>query len=184
MFCCTLVRLILPTSFRVTSLATLKNLGKYITWFHKAWWRHKMEIFSALLAIWAGNSPVPGEFHAQRSVMRSFDVFFDLRLNKWLSKQRWGWWFEMSLRPLWRHRNRNHKKIQHDITMFIFCGMYWKHYSDLPWWIFMEVNGQLISLWKKWPPFRRQYFQMHFYEWKMYFDYNFTEVCSEGSNWQ
>ena len=40
-----------------------------------------MEIFSALLAICAGNSPVPGEFPTQRPVTRSFDVFFDLRLN-------------------------------------------------------------------------------------------------------
>ena len=53
-----------------------------------------MEAFSALLAICAGNSPVTGEFPAQRPVTRSFDVFFDLRLNKWLSKQSWGWWFE------------------------------------------------------------------------------------------
>ena len=41
-----------------------------------------MEIFSALLAICAGNSPVTGEFPAQRPVTRSYDVFFDLRLNK------------------------------------------------------------------------------------------------------
>ena len=34
---------------------------------------------------------------------RSFDVFFDVRLNKRLSKQSWGWWFEMPSRPLWRH---------------------------------------------------------------------------------
>ena len=45
-----------------------------------------METFSALLAICAGNSPVPGEFPAQRPVTRSLDVFFDLRLNKRLSK--------------------------------------------------------------------------------------------------
>ena len=31
---------------------------------------------------------------AQRPVTRSFDGFFDLRLNKRLSKQLWGWWFE------------------------------------------------------------------------------------------
>ena len=62
-------------------------------------------IFSALLAICAGNSPVPGEFPAQRPVTRSFDVFFDLRLNKRLSKQSWGWWFETLSRPLWRHCN-------------------------------------------------------------------------------
>ena len=57
-----------------------------------AWWRHKMETFSALLA-------------AQRPLTRSFDVFFDLRLNKRLSKQCWGWWFETPSRPLWCHCN-------------------------------------------------------------------------------
>ena len=46
-----------------------------------------MKTFSALLAICTGNSPIIGEFPAQRPVTRSFDVFFDLRLNKWLSKQ-------------------------------------------------------------------------------------------------
>ena len=61
--------------------------------------------FSALLAICAGNSPVPGEFPTQRPVTRSFGVYFDLRPNKGLSKQSWGWWFETPSRPLWRHRN-------------------------------------------------------------------------------
>ena len=46
-----------------------------------------METFSALLAICAVNSPAAGEFPAERPVTRSFDVFFDLRLNKRLSKQ-------------------------------------------------------------------------------------------------
>ena len=45
-----------------------------------------METFSALLAIYAGNSPVTGEFPAQRPVMRSFGVFFDLHPIKQLSK--------------------------------------------------------------------------------------------------
>ena len=45
-----------------------------------------METFSALLAICAGNSPVPGEFSAQRPVTQGFDIFFDLRLNKRLGK--------------------------------------------------------------------------------------------------
>ena len=48
---------------------------------------------------------VTGEFPAQRPVTRSFDVFYDLRLNKRLSKQSWGWWFETHLSPLWRHCN-------------------------------------------------------------------------------
>ena len=69
------------------------------------WWRHQMETFSTLLPICVGNSPVIGDFPAQRPVTRSFDVFFDLRLNKWLSNQWWGWWFEMPSRPLWRHCN-------------------------------------------------------------------------------
>ena len=64
------------------------------------WLRHQMETFSVVLAICAGNSPVPGEFPAQRPVTRSFDIFFDLRLNKRLSKQSWGWWFGTLSRPL------------------------------------------------------------------------------------
>ena len=64
-----------------------------------------METFSALLAICAGNSPVPGEFPTQRPVTRSFDVYFDLHLNKRLCKQSWGWWFVTLLCPLWRHSN-------------------------------------------------------------------------------
>ena len=70
-----------------------------------SWWRHQMGTFSALLAICAGNSPVPDEFPAQRPVTRSFAVFFDLRPNKRLSKQSWGWWFETLSCSLWRHRN-------------------------------------------------------------------------------
>ena len=46
-----------------------------------------METFSALLALCARNSPVTGEFPAQRPVTQSFDVFFDLSLKKRLIKQ-------------------------------------------------------------------------------------------------
>ena len=80
-----------------------------------------MEAFSALLAICAGNSPVPGEFPAQMPVTRCFHVFFDLRLNKRLNKQPWGWWFEPISRPLWRHRNElkksrgQHWESQHSL---------------------------------------------------------------------
>ena len=70
-----------------------------------AWWHHQMVTFSASLAICAGNSPVTGEFPAKRLVTRSFDIFFDLHLNKQLSKQSWDWWFETPSRPLCRHRN-------------------------------------------------------------------------------
>ena len=45
-----------------------------------------MEQFSVLLALCAENSPVTGELPLQGPMMRSFDVFFDVRLNKRLSK--------------------------------------------------------------------------------------------------
>ena len=64
-----------------------------------------METFSVLLAICAGNSLVTGEFPAQRPVKESFDVFFNLCLNKQFIKQSWGWWFETPSHPLWHHSN-------------------------------------------------------------------------------
>ena len=51
------------------------------------------------------NSPHKGP------VTRSFDVSFDLRLNKQLRKPSCGLWFETLLCPLWRHCN--------DIFIFI-----------------------------------------------------------------
>ena len=72
------------------------------------WWCHQIETFSALLAICAGNSPVTGEFPAQRPVTRSFNVFFDLRLNKRLSKQWWGWRFETFDVTLMREADLEH----------------------------------------------------------------------------
>ena len=47
-----------------------------------------METFYALLALCVGNSPVTGEFPAQRPLTWSFDVFYELGLNKRLSKNR------------------------------------------------------------------------------------------------
>ena len=66
--------------------------------------------FSALLAICVGNSPFTGEFPSQRPVTRSFDVFFDLLLNKRLTKPSRRWWFETPPRSLWRHRNGCHSR--------------------------------------------------------------------------
>ena len=42
---------------------------------------------------------------SQRPVTRSFGAFFDLRLNKLLSKQSWRRWSETPSRSLWRHCN-------------------------------------------------------------------------------
>ena len=87
------------------------------------WWRHQMETFSALMAIWAGNSLVNGEFPTQRPVTRSFDVFFDLRPNERLSKQSWCWWFETLSSPLWRHRNGVWNYRLKDQQWHIICSL-------------------------------------------------------------
>ena len=76
-----------------------------------------METFSELLAICTGNSPITGEFPTQRPVMQSFDVFFDLGLNKQLSKQSWGWRFEMPASSLWHHCNETtHPELLTSVT--------------------------------------------------------------------
>ena len=75
----------------------------------ETWWRHQMT-FSALLAFCEANSPVTGDFPSQRPVTRSFDVFFDLRLNKRLGKPPSRWW-------LWAHQNTQ---------LLILCGCLWE----------------------------------------------------------
>ena len=78
---------------------------RYHSSFHCSfpWWRHQMETISTLLALCVGNSQVTGEFPSQGPVTWSFDVFFDLHQNKWLSKQSCRRWFEMPSCSLWCH---------------------------------------------------------------------------------
>ena len=73
----------------------------------------------------------PGEFPTQRPVTRSFDVFFDLLLNKRLSKQPWGWWFETLSWSLWRHCNGMTPALQY-VDKLLY-GI---------WWIFHSLGGQ------------------------------------------
>ena len=81
---------------------TIESLESFCL-FKVIWWRHQMKTFSALLAICAGNSPVPGEFPAQSDA--ELWCFLRSALNQRLSKQSWGWRFETPSRPLWRHCN-------------------------------------------------------------------------------
>ena len=105
--------------------------------------RHQMETFSALLVLCAGNSPVIGEFPAQRPVTWSFDIFFDLRLNKRLRKQSWGWWFETPSYSLWHHCNvlstglvgTNFSEMLIKIQNFSFTKRHMK-ISSAKWWLF------------------------------------------------
>ena len=62
----------------------------------------------------------PGEFPTQRPVTQSFDVFFDLYPNKRLSKQPWGWWFEMPSWSLWCQRNVH----KFSLAVWWFCIMF------------------------------------------------------------
>ena len=70
-----------------------------------AWWRHQMETFSALLALYAGISPVTGELPSQSqwrgALMFSFICAWT---NGWPKKSRCRL-FETPSRPLWRHCN-------------------------------------------------------------------------------
>ena len=96
---------------RSGSEATRKKI--FPTTFPAPWWRHEMETFYALLSLCAGNSPVTGEFPVQRPVTQSFDVFFDLRLNKRLSKQSLGWCLETPSRSSWRQCNAFSIQLYH-----------------------------------------------------------------------
>ena len=116
-----------------------------------------METFSALLAIGAGNSAVPGKFPTQRPVTRSFDVFFDVRRNKQLSKQSWGWWFETLSPSLWRHRNVQHQH-QHHRHRTSSCDYIWIFLDFMMifscWWfiltsIRLDCDWNFISIWVK-----------------------------------
>ena len=59
----------------------------------------RMKTFFRVIDPLYGNSPVTGEFPSQRPVTCSLYVFFDLCLNKRLSKQSRRRWFEMP----WAH---------------------------------------------------------------------------------
>ena len=101
-FCC--IYLEIWDNYFWKTVPALQHIQIYVQT-TKSWRRHQMELFYALQALCAGNSPLTGEFPAQRPVTRNFDVFFDLYVNKRLSKQSWGWWFETSSCLLWRHSN-------------------------------------------------------------------------------
>ena len=112
---------------RVATELAEKDSWTFPWLFPDSWWRRQMETFSALLALCKGNSPVTGEFPSQRPVMRSFDFFFDLRLNKQLSKQSRRWWFETPSRSFWRQCN---VPAQNPVTLptysqrWLFCKIY------------------------------------------------------------
>ena len=82
------------------------------------WWRQQMVTFSVLLALCDGNRLTTA---SQGPVTRSFDVFFDLCLNK-QSKRRWH---ETPLHSLQRHCNTQWKPRSPDaIYIHIYTYIY------------------------------------------------------------
>ena len=122
------------------------------------WWRHQMEIFAALLAICATNSPVPGEFPSQRAVTRSFDVFFDL--NAWVNNRGAG--------DLRRH------PAHYDVIVMLWVGVpetipavQWIKYGHDFWyftWAPSCLSTMLRSLFHVWF-LQRQWNNPKFYGW-------------------
>ena len=111
------------------------------------WWRHQMEISSALLAICVGNSPVTVVFPTQRPVTQTVEVFIDLSLKKHSSKQ----W----LCCLRRHRAhygvtiivlikikvvpQQHAMVAHLILKMLFQHNVWSH----------RILDLICNLWAK-----------------------------------
>ena len=76
---------------RGNNTSSHRQFENYQMIFVCSWWRHQMETFSALLAICAGNSPVPGEFPAQRPVTRNFHVSLICAwINRWVNNREAG----------------------------------------------------------------------------------------------
>ena len=112
------------------------------------WWRHQMETCSALLAFVRGIHRWLRGIH--RPVTRGFDVFFDLRLNKRLSKQSRRRWFETPSRSLWRHCNvvpNTDPVIRAAVGYF---GV--QRVTLVQFWIGETGQiGRFRALWKEWP---------------------------------
>ena len=75
----------MTTIISISQGSSVVNAPHQVNFFSR--WRDQMETFSTLLVLCEGNPPVTGRLPSQRPVKRSFDVFFDLHLNKRLSKQ-------------------------------------------------------------------------------------------------
>ena len=132
----------------------LCQIGQFIRFY----WQPKINQLAAVFMMTSSNGNIfrvtgplcgeftgPGEFPSQRPVTRSFDVFFDLRPNKRLSKQPWGWWFETPSWSLWRQCNVNCKHI------FIFRCKMAKVLNQVTYEVCeLEVINDMTGLWMLW----------------------------------
>ena len=96
----------------------------------KSGWCHKMEAFSALLALCVGNSPVTGEFPSQRPVTRSFHVSLICAwTNSWVNNREAG--------DLRRHR------AHYDVTVMTKLR---NCYSSLVYAPFLREDANIVKL--------------------------------------
>ena len=86
-------------------------------------WRHQMETFFCVTGRLCGEFTGHRWIPTQRPMRRSFDVFFDLWLNKRSSKHSWGWWCETPWRSLWRQFNDICPQIWRMETCLLFTGL-------------------------------------------------------------
>ena len=94
-----------------------------ITWWRPMTTSSNGKIFSITGCLW-GEPLVTGEFPSQRPVTQSFDIFFDLSLNKQLSKESRRQWFETP--SLWRHCNEHYVQPRSGLrrlaTLWFLCN--------------------------------------------------------------
>ena len=83
-----------------------------------------------------------------KKVTQSFDVFFDLLLNKRMRKQSWGWWFETPSRPLRRRCNSVWRNGIHEHQYFVEIFFtrdrsirFWPVASTPRWTLFDDLNA-------------------------------------------
>ena len=108
---------------RATTCARDRNIGEFVI--HKEWYVFDSPYEFVIIIktctlvlmhfnLWTHDGVIKWKYFPRywplvrgihRSPTRSFDVFFELRLNKRLSKQSWGWWFETPSHPLCPHCN-------------------------------------------------------------------------------
>ena len=126
-----------------------------------------------------------GGFSSNRPVMRSFDIFFLMYLNL-LNKQLSCQISDVMVLK-WRYSNALHAKqvscysLISVLVIVITVNLRVNSLGGLRWYAALLTHPP----WTKWPTFRRPHFQMHFHGRNvLYFDSNFIDVRSQGSNWQ
>ena len=118
-----------------------------------------------VIGLWDGNPPITSGLPSQRSVTRSFDVFYHLRMNKRVSKQSRRRWFETPLCSLWRLCNAPFQSYPLSCRIPVSPRLGCDHW----------VSTVFIVAETKWPTFRRHFqFSISFSWMKMY---AFRSIC-------